>query len=141
LSIYADTSFVVSLYVRDRPSNAAAQRMSSRPNIWLTPLLAAEWIHAIERRLFQKDLSHYDAQQIYADFERNRNLGVWIEVALPESVFSICCDLARRYTARLGNRTLETLHVACALELKATGFWTFDERQARLARSAGLNTD
>ena len=39
-------------------------------------------------------------------------------------------QLARRHVARLGGRTLDTLHVASALELKAKQFWTFDERQA-----------
>jgi predicted nucleic acid-binding protein len=37
-------------------------------------------------------------------------------------------------------RTLDSLHVACALELKADRFWTFDERQAKLARARGLRT-
>jgi predicted nucleic acid-binding protein len=32
------------------------------------------------------------------------------------------------------------LHVASALELKAERFWTFDERQKRLARTVGLKT-
>jgi predicted nucleic acid-binding protein len=36
-------------------------------------------------------------------------------------------------------RTLDSLHVACALELKAERFWTFDDRQARLAEAVGLN--
>ena len=34
--------------------------------------------------------------------------------------------------------TLDTLHVACALELGAERFWTFDARQAKLARAVGL---
>ena len=38
------------------------------------------------------------------------------------------------------SRTLDTLHVACALELKAEHFWTFDERQAKLALAEGLKT-
>lgn len=47
---------------------------------------------------------------------------------------------ARRHGARLGLRTLVTLHVGSALELKAERFWTFDERQKRLARTVGLKT-
>ena len=35
-------------------------------------------------------------------------------------------------------RILDTLHVACAIELKAERFWTFDERQRKLAKAAGL---
>jgi predicted nucleic acid-binding protein len=63
-----------------------------------------------------------------------------MEVAMPDSVFDVCAQLARRYAARLGLRTLDTLHVASALELKAQRFWTFDERQKKLARAAGLKT-
>jgi predicted nucleic acid-binding protein len=37
-------------------------------------------------------------------------------------------------------RTLDSLHVASALLLKAERFWTFDERQAKLAKAEGLKT-
>jgi len=37
-------------------------------------------------------------------------------------------------------RTLDTLHVACARELNAEEFWTFDERQAKLANAQGMKT-
>jgi predicted nucleic acid-binding protein len=141
LSIYADTSFVVSLYLPDRYSSEVERRMALRPRLWLTPLHNAEWVHAIERHVFQKHLSRREAQQIYWDFERDRAVGVWVEVGLPDMAFEVCRELARRHAARLGNRTLDTLHVASALELKAERFWTFDERQAKLARAAGLKTD
>jgi predicted nucleic acid-binding protein len=57
---------------------------------------------------------------------------------LPELAFDRCAELARRYGPKLNMRTLDSLHVACALELKADRFWTFDERQAKLAKAAGL---
>jgi predicted nucleic acid-binding protein len=141
LSIYADTSFVVSLYLPDRYSSEAERRMASRPHLWLTPLHRAEWIHAIERHVFQKQLARREAQQIYLDFERDRAIGVWDEVAVPDSAYDVCAQLVRHHAARLGSRTLDTLHVASALELKAERFWTFDMRQAKLARAAGLKTD
>jgi predicted nucleic acid-binding protein len=50
----------------------------------------------------------------------------------------LCTDLARRYAPNLGMRVLDTLHVASALELKAERFWTFDERQAKLAKAQGM---
>lgn len=71
-------------------------------------------------------------------FEKDRADGVWVDASLPELALEVCAQLARRHAARLGTRTLDTLHVASALELKAKRFWTFDERQARLARAAGL---
>jgi predicted nucleic acid-binding protein len=42
------------------------------------------------------------------------------------------------HTPSLGCRTLDVLHVASALELAKTGFLTFDTRQRKLARAAGL---
>jgi predicted nucleic acid-binding protein len=59
---------------------------------------------------------------------------LWVEAEMPEDAFEVCADLARRYGPRLGVGTLDTLHVACAKQLKAEHFWTFDERQAKLAK-------
>ena len=67
-------------------------------------------------------------------------MGVWKEIDLPENVWDRSFDLARRHGPALGVRTLDSLHVAGAVELKARRFWTFDERQAKLAKTVGLNT-
>ncbi len=141
MSFYADTSFAVSLYLPDRHSSEAGERMASRPRLWLTPLHIVEWIHAIERHVFRRHISRREAQHIYAEFESDRKLGIWVETGLPESAFDACGELARHQAARLGNRTLDTLHVASALELGAERFWTFDERQAKLARATGLKLE
>jgi hypothetical protein len=46
--------------------------------------------------------------------------------------------LSRRHTPKLGTRSLDILHVACALELRLPGFLTLDDRQRQLAQAAGL---
>jgi predicted nucleic acid-binding protein len=138
LTVYADTSFFVSLYVPDRHSMEAQRRIGSRPLLWLTPLHRAEWTHAIVQHVFQRKMSAVEAQRVYRDLERDRTSGLWLEIDLPEVALEICVDLAHRHAARLGVRTLDTLHVASALQLKAERFWTFDERQAKLAQVEGL---
>ncbi len=138
MSIYADTSFFVSLYLTDRHSQEAERQMASQPAVWLTPLHVVEWTHAIEQHVFRKVVSRSEADRLHERFTEHRDNRLWIEVALPESVFDVCEQLAHRYAARLGLRTLDTLHVASALELKAERFWTFDERQKRLARAEDL---
>lgn len=72
------------------------------------------------------------------DFERDRISGLWLEIDLPSIALEICAELSRIHTPQLGTRTLDTLHVAAALELKAERFWTFDDRQAKLAKAVGL---
>ena len=105
----------------------------------MTPLHVDEWIHAIAQHVLQEKMSNREAQRVYRDFEKDRTHGVWAAVDLPDATFELCTDLARRYVARLGARTLDSLHVAAALELGAERFWTFDERQAKLAHAVGLS--
>lgn len=46
--------------------------------------------------------------------------------------------LSRAYSAKLGTRSLDVLHVASALELDLRSFLTFDSRQQELASAVGL---
>ncbi len=113
--------------------------MESRPSVWLTPLNRAEIAHAVFLHVFWKKATASKAENALALLERDCAAGVWRQVSLPAGTFERSIDLARRYGPTLGVRTLDSLHVACALELKAERFWTFDERQARLAEAAGLD--
>jgi predicted nucleic acid-binding protein len=140
LNVYADTSFLVSIYLPDIHSAKADQLIAGRPGITLTPLHHAELVHAVEQNVFRRRISELDAKDIYRNFDRDCRARLWIEAAFPEDAFLTGVTLARRYVSALGTRTLDSLHVACALELKTTRFWTFDDRQAKLARAAGLRT-
>jgi len=106
----------------------------------MTPLHVAEWVHALEQHVFRQAITRNDADRLFARFEQHRSQALWREVAVPERAFEVCAHLAMQHAARLGVRTLDTLHVACALELKAERFWTFDHRQAKLALAVGLKT-
>ena len=85
-------------------------------------------------------ISRREADRLEQRFQQHRESRLWVEVDLPEKAFEHCAQLARRRAAKLGVRTLDTLHVAAALQLKAERFWTFDERQKKLARAEGLKT-
>jgi predicted nucleic acid-binding protein len=138
LTAYVDSSFLVSLYTLDVHSAAARALMSLNLAVWFSPLHSAEFFHAIAQQVFFGRISSADADSVYADLKRDRDAGVWLETPMPENAFDLCANLARRYGAKLGVRTLDSLHVACALELKTDRFWTFDERQAKLAKAQGL---
>ena len=138
MTIYADTSFLVSLYVTDLHSAEARSRVQSAPPLWFTPLHGAEWSHAIAQHVFRGKMNSANVGDVYLLLERDQASGLWMQAVLPERAFDVCSDLARRYGPKLGMRTLDSLHVACALEFKAEKFWTFDERQAKLAKAAGL---
>jgi predicted nucleic acid-binding protein len=113
--------------------------MRPRPDVRLTPLNRTELAHAIQQRVFRKQINDFEARRAWRAFEDDCVAGVWEFVSFPDSAWQTSIDLARRHSTTFGVRTLDTLHVACALELRADRFWTFDDRQLRLAESVGLN--
>jgi PIN domain len=126
------------LYLTDIDSEEAQRRMSAHPRVWLTPQHRAEWTQAVAQGVFRGTISNDEARQVYAAFEDDREAGLRLEVGLPETTFETAIDLARRHGARIGIRTVDSLHVASVLELRAKRFWTLDVRQAPLARAEGL---
>jgi hypothetical protein len=97
-------------------------------------------MHAIAQPVFRGEMSAPRAQRVHKSLEQDRSAGMWVETAIPENAYEVCADLARRCGHRFGVRTLDTLHVAWAPPLKAEQFWTFEERQAKLAKAVGLKT-
>jgi predicted nucleic acid-binding protein len=114
--------------------------MTSKPQLWLTPLHIAEWTHAVSQHVFRKEISLQEARQTHNEWEQDQASPLWLQTELPESVWETCVDLARKHGPKLGIRTLDSLHVAAAIELAAKAFWTFNERQAKLADAVGLKT-
>jgi predicted nucleic acid-binding protein len=112
--------------------------MASKPQIWFAPLHRAEWMHAVSQHVFRKEITALEGRRVQAELERDLGSGLWRKVNFPESAWDTCAELARRHGPRLGVRTLDSLHVAAALELGAKAYWTFDERQAKLAAAEGL---
>jgi predicted nucleic acid-binding protein len=104
----------------------------------ITPLHRAEWAHAVARAASLYGISVKELHVVAKDFERDCRSGLWKEVGLPEMAFQRCIHLAERYAARLNCGTLDTLHVASALDLGGERFLTFDQGQEKLARAVGL---
>jgi predicted nucleic acid-binding protein len=128
------------LYITDTHTPAAERLLASGQTASPTRFHIAEWTQAVAQHVFRGALSRSEADQYHARFQLHRENGYWREVTIPDSVFDICARLARRHAANFGLRTLDTLHVALALELNAERFWTFDARQKKLARAVGLKT-
>jgi len=53
-------------------------------------------------------------------------------------VFRRADELSEKHAAKEGQRTIDLLHVALALESGAKTFLSFDVRQRKLAKAAGL---
>jgi predicted nucleic acid-binding protein len=131
---YADTSFLVSLYLPDVHSPAAWSAMKSRPYLYLTPLHELEFVNAIELAIFRRLINRVEAKSVLRDFEQDRG-NIFSLTQLPSETYARAEQLARRYTSVIGTRSLDILQVAAALILKPNVFFTFDDRQQKLAKA------
>lgn len=139
MNIYADTSFLVSLYVHDAHSaRAVAHLQNATPPILLNSLGELELANAISQLLFRRVLTAAQAKATQALVRSDMGSGILQIRTLAVTTFDRAMKLARRRTPQLGTRTLDILHVASALDLKAEKFLTFDQNQARLAKAEGL---
>jgi len=109
--------------------------------VTLTLLNRTEFAHVLHQLVFREEITPAHAGQAWGDFEDDWSHRVWSLIDFPSRTWQTSVDLARRHGSTLGIRTLDSLHVACALELGADKFWTFDERQGRLAAAVGLDTN
>ena len=139
MSSYLETSFLVSLYTPDVNSAAAAARIS-RANgpFQLTSFCELELSNAIQLRVFRREITRGQAKAAMSDVATDLSSGIFSAIATPVAVYETALQLVRKHTASLGVRSLDILHVVAAMVLKADAFYTFDRRQARLARVAGL---
>lgn len=90
--------------------------------------------------MFRREITRPEAATALLKLASHIEQGVFKTVDTPAAVYEKARGLSRRHTAKLGARTLDILHVAMALELGATAFYTFNRRQSQSARAEGLVT-
>jgi len=137
--LYLDTSALLKLYIRELGSEAVQACVAGQDQplpIW--EMQEAELINALRLKVFWKEITSAQANTQMELLSKRRRLGLYF---FPEIQRSNLMDTFRRLSAetpRLGCRTMDIFHVACAVEIAATEFLTFDHRQRSLAAHAGL---
>ncbi len=139
MKVYADTSFLVSLYTLDAHSPEAVRRMRAvRGPLASTALGELELVNAILLRVFRKEITRSQADASAAAFQQDVLDGIVSVHPLSSAAYEKALGLSRKHTPTLGVRSLDLLHVACALTLDAERFWSFDTQQRKLAAAEGL---
>jgi predicted nucleic acid-binding protein len=141
LVTYADSSFLVSLYVTD--SNSGVAEIISRKNpgpITLTVFSKYETEHAIRLLAYRKAIPHEVMARALLNFDRDQHEGNFrLHPIGADDLFKEAGQLSRRYALEIGVRYLDMLHVASALLVNAKRFLSFDSRQAKLAKALSLD--
>ena len=140
MSVYADTSLLVSYYVSDSNSNAAQAAIHglSVPLIF-TGLHRLEFKNAVSLGVYRTLLTPAKARSAWADVAQDLLAGRLLPCRVNwVPVFRIAAQLSLLHSSTTGCRSLDVLHVAAARKLAATEFWSFDLRQRTLAQTLGF---
>lgn len=137
---YVDSSALRQLYVHDRHSAAmAAWRFKHPGALPLTRFARLELVNSLAAAVHRRDIAETDFQGFLDDLSADIAADRLNCVDVPwRAVLERAAELSRVHTPAIGTRSLDVLHVATALELKARRFLTYDVRQARLAVACRL---
>jgi len=140
MNTYADTSFLIPLYKMETTSKAAAKTMArQKAPILISPLTALEMHNAFQLAVFRKDIDSKAATLKRQLFEEDLSRGIFTIAPVPHAeLYQKSVQLADRYSASLGTRSLDLMHVAAALLLECQAFLSFDERQRKVAKAEGF---
>jgi len=139
--ICLDTSAFVKPCLLETGSQVVSDLVSGQSDplpVW--EIQEMELSNALRLKVFWDEISVTDADHQLRLFNSRKERGHYYFPEIDRAVLSSSFQTLSALTPRLGCRTLDILHVACALQLRPDLFVTFDLRQNSLAREAGLQT-
>jgi len=140
MSDYADTGFICSLYAPDAHTDRAAKFMEKQSApIFFSWLNQVEFRNALRLRVFRKEITAAQSDHSLNLLLSDLSAGIFKNIELAHSNVLIETErLSAQHSEKLGTRSLDILHVAMAVTLGSDCFLSFDTRQVKLAKAAGL---
>lgn len=137
--LYLDTSALLKLYVLEEGSEWVDALVRSQMDplpIW--EIQEMEFTNALWLKVFWKEITKSQAEKQLQLFQRRKKSGLYFFPEIHRSSLMVTFERLSRRTPETGCRTMDILHIACALEVGAITFVSFDDRQRRLAAKEGL---
>ena len=138
---YADSGFVVSLYLTTEGTSARARKEVKRAGkpILLSPLSLLEIRNALNFGINRGEIIREQRDAVLAEIDSQIETGFFRLVdASQSSIYAKAQELSNKHTPSVATRSLDLMHLAAALLSGALTFLTFDKRQAKAAFSEGL---
>jgi predicted nucleic acid-binding protein len=138
---YADSGFVVSLYLTTEGTSAQARKEVKRAGkpVLLSPLSLLEIRNALNFGINRGEITSAQRDAVLAEINTQIETGFFRLVdASQSSIHAKAQELSDKHTRAVATRSLDLMHIAAALLSGARTFLTFDKRQAKAAAAEGL---
>ena len=138
---YADSSILVSLYRPTEGLSVEARRVieATPLPVILSPLSLLEIRNAFNLAIHRRECETTEREAVFADIERQMAAGVFRMAEVSQTdIYAKARELSDRHTPLVAARSLDLMHIAAALLVKARVFLSTDVRQRKVAISEGL---
>ena len=138
---YADSGFVVSLFLTSEGTSAQARKEVKRASkpILLSPLSLLEIRNALNFGINRGEISSSQRDAVLTEIDAQIDTGFFRLVeASQSSIYAKARELSNKHTPEFATRSLDLMHLAAALLSDARTFLTFDKRQSKAAVAEGL---
>jgi predicted nucleic acid-binding protein len=138
--IYLDTSALLKLYLIEAGSETVQTFVMAQDDplpVW--ELQQVELLNGLRLKVFWGDIKGKQADQLIDMFDQRMRRGQYFFPDIARAELMATFRTLSRETSRIGCRTMDILHVACAIQLSPEHFVSFDERQRQLASYTGLH--
>jgi predicted nucleic acid-binding protein len=138
---YADSGFVVSLYLTTEGTSAQARKEVKRASkpILLSPLSLLEIRNALNFGINRGEITGEQRDAVISEIDAQIEKGFFRLVDTSQtSIYAKAQELSNKHTPTTATRSLDLMHLAAALLTEARTFLTFDKRQAKAASTEGL---
>jgi len=141
MSVYADTSLLISYYINDSNSVGAQAVIHATADPFpFTGLHRLEMKNALALGVFRRILTAAQVSVAWSDVERDLRSGRLVPHPVNWGpVYRAAAQWAAAHCPAVGCRSLDVLHVTLAKKLNMTDFFTFDARQKSLALALGMD--
>lgn len=141
--IYADTSLFAALILQDVNADKAARLLTGKTEpLLFNGLLSLEVCNSIRLAVGRGEIDKTAGTAAEEKVMVMQRTGM-LKLLEPdwERVFQRSMGFSRGHTSIIKTRSFDIVHVAAAVELGATQFWSFDNRQRELAQNVGMRVN
>ena len=138
---YADSGFVVSLYLTTEGTSAQARKEVKRAPkpILVSPLSLLEIRNALNFGINRGEITREQRDAVLSEVDSHIEKGFFQMVeASQSSIYAKAQELSSKHTPEVATRSLDFMHLSAALLSEAHSFLTFDKRQAKAATAEGV---
>ena len=140
MSVYLDTSVLVSIYYLESITPKARKFLTDKKGLSTSSFSIVEFSSAINRKILMNELSKQDGLKIINRFQNDIEEGYYKVYSFSPDDLTRANNFIIDNLGRVSIRTVDALHVAIALRDNCDLFVTADKAQAKSSEILGLKT-